>query len=243
VRVIDDQGEQRGIMSTTDAMDLAATVGLQLVEVNPKANPPVCKIMDYGKFKYETSKREREAKKNQKTSEVKEVKFRPKTHGHDFEFKLRHIRRFLGEGDKVRLVVQFRGREIIHPETGRAILDRVCKGVADIATVMQMAQLEGNRLNMVLAPKPARPGAAPPVVVTPRPRPLDAAPPRVQVERPPVAAAPGEPDEPDDDADEDDDDDEMDDADRAEAADRAKAAAEAEAAKKTEANPEAKPEA
>jgi translation initiation factor IF-3 len=242
VRVIDDQGEQRGIMSTTDAMDLAATVGLQLVEVNPKANPPVCKIMDYGKFKYETSKREREAKKNQKTSEVKEVKFRPKTHGHDFEFKLRHIRRFLGEGDKVRLVVQFRGREIIHPETGRAILDRVCKGVADIATVMQMAQLEGNRLNMVLAPKPARPGTTPAVVVTPRPRPLDAAPPRVQVERPPVAAAPSEPDEADDEDDEDDDD-EMDDADRAEAADRAKAAAEAEAAKKAEAKPEAKPEA
>ena len=214
-------------MSTTDAMDLAATVGLQLVEVNPKANPPVCKIMDYGKFKYETSKREREAKKNQKTSEVKEVKFRPKTHGHDFDFKLRHIRRFLSEGDKVRLVVQFRGREITHPETGRAILDRVCKGVADLATVMQMAQLEGNRLNMVLAPKPARPGAPVPAPVAPRPRPETAPPPRVPVPRPAATAEPGEPD--DEDEDDEDDDDEMDDADRAEAAERA---AEAEAAKK-----------
>jgi translation initiation factor IF-3 len=165
--VIDEHGEQRGIMTTQDAMELAATSGLQLVEVNPKANPPVCKIMDYGKFKYETAKRDREAKKHQKTSEVKEVKFRPKTHEHDFDFKLRHVRRFLSEGDKVRLVVQFRGREITHPETGRAILDRVVKGVVDLATVAQLAQLEGNRLNMVLAPKPQRPGMPPPT----RPKP------------------------------------------------------------------------
>jgi translation initiation factor IF-3 len=191
-------------MTTQDAMDLAATAGLQLVEVNPKAVPPVCKIMDYGKFKYETAKRERDAKKNQKTSEVKEVKFRPKTHEHDFDFKLRHIRRFLGEGDKVRLVVQFRGREITHPETGRAILDRVCKGIADIATVAQMAQLEGNRMNMVLAPKPQRPG----VVPTPAPaqRPKTA----------PGTAAAGEPAANDDDdlpplPDEDDDDEDDDD--------------------------------
>jgi translation initiation factor IF-3 len=189
-------------MTTQDAMDLAASVNLQLVEVNPKAVPPVCKIMDYGKFKYETAKRERDAKKNQKTSEVKEVKFRPKTHEHDFDFKLRHIRRFLSEGDKVRLVVQFRGREIIHPETGRAILDRVCKGIADIATVAQMAQLEGNRMNMVLAPKPAKPGAAPA-----RPKPVPGAP------APAGAAArddddlPPLPDEDDDDDDEDDDED------------------------------------
>jgi translation initiation factor IF-3 len=162
-------------MTTQDAMDLAATAGLQLVEVNPKAVPPVCKIMDYGKFKYETAKRERDAKKNQKTSEVKEVKFRPKTHEHDFDFKLRHIRRFLGEGDKVRLVVQFRGREITHPETGRAILDRVCKGVVDLATVAQMAQLEGNRLNMVLAPKPQRPGVVPTPAQRPKPAPGTAA--------------------------------------------------------------------
>ncbi|MBX7080577.1 MAG: translation initiation factor IF-3 [Nannocystaceae bacterium] len=205
VRVIDEQGEQRGIMSTQDAMELAATAGLQLVEVNPKANPPVCKIMDYGKFKYESAKREREAKKNQKTSELKEVKFRPKTHEHDFDFKLRHIRRFLSEGDKVRLVVQFRGREITHPETGRAILDRVCKGVVDLATVAQMAQLEGNRLNMVLAPKPQRGGAA-----APRPRPATpaaggAAPATVATTDPDLEDLPPLPDE-DDDDDEDEDD-------------------------------------
>jgi len=151
--VIDHEGEQRGIMPTHEAMELAVTVGLQLVEVNPKANPPVCKVIDYGKYKYETAKREREAKKNQKTTELKEVKFRPKTHGHDFDFKLRHVRRFIDEGDKVKLVVQFRGREVIHPETGRAILDRVCEGVADIGTLIQTARMEGNRMNMVLAPK------------------------------------------------------------------------------------------
>ena len=140
-------------MDTRDALDLANEVGLQLVEVNPKANPPVCKVMDYGKFKYETAKREREAKKNTTTSELKEVKFRPKTHGHDFDFKVRHCRRFLGDGDKVKLVVQFRGREVTHPETGRAMLDQVCKDVADIATVIQMPSMEGNRMNMVLGPK------------------------------------------------------------------------------------------
>ena len=127
-------------MTTQDAMDLALAAGLQLVEVNPKAVPPVCKIMDYGKFKYETAKRERDAKKNQKTSEVKEVKFRPKTHEHDFDFKLRHIRRFLGEGDKVRLVVQFRGREIIHPETGRV---GVPAAKVDGVTAREMCRIEG----------------------------------------------------------------------------------------------------
>lgn len=143
-------------MPTHEAMNLAAEAGLQLVEVNPKANPPVCKVMDYGKYKYETAKRERETKKNQKTLELKEVKFRPKTHGHDFDFKLRHVRRFIEDGDKVKLVVQFRGREVIHPETGRDILDRVCQGAADIAITIQSAQMEGNRMNMVLAPKPGK---------------------------------------------------------------------------------------
>jgi translation initiation factor IF-3 len=172
VRVIDHNGEQRGILSTHDALDLAAEAGLQLVEVNPKANPPVCKIMDYGKFKYESAKREREAKKHQKTFELKEVKFRPKTHGHDFDFKVRHVRRFLGDGDKVKLVIQFRGREVTHPETGRAILDRVCRDVADLATVVQVASMEGNRMNMVIAPKPNQGASrARPKPATPSPRP------------------------------------------------------------------------
>lgn len=159
-------------MATSQALDLAAEAGLQLVEVNPKANPPVCKIMDYGKFKYESAKRDREAKKNQKTFELKEVKFRPKTHGHDFDFKLRHIRRFIEDGDKVKLVVQFRGREVTHPETGRAILDRVVQGALDLAIVIQVAQMEGNRMNMVLAPKRDMSKSAKPVVrPTPRPSP------------------------------------------------------------------------
>lgn len=153
VRVIDHEGGQRGIMDTRDALDLAASASLELVEVNPKANPPVCKVMDYGKFKYETAKREREAKKSQTTSELKEIKFRPKTHGHDFDFKVRHCRRFLGDGDKVKLVVQFRGREVTHPGTGRAVLDRVCEDVADIAMIVQTPSMEGNRMNMVLGPK------------------------------------------------------------------------------------------
>ncbi|MCA9656956.1 MAG: translation initiation factor IF-3 [Myxococcales bacterium] len=156
VRVIDEKGEMLGILPTHEAMTRAEEAGLQLVEVNPKASPPVCKIMDYGKFKYEAAKRDREAKKHQKSTELKEVKYRPKTHDHDFDFKTKHARRFIEDGDKVKLVVQFRGREITHPETGRAILERVCKELADVATVLQMAQMEGNRMNMVLAPKVRR---------------------------------------------------------------------------------------
>lgn len=143
-------------MTTQEAMNRADEAGLQLVEVNPKTVPPVCKIMDYGKFKYETAKRDREAKKHQKTTELKEVKFRPKTHDHDFGFKTRHIRRFVEEGDKVKLVVQFRGREITHPETGRNILERIIRELADVTIILQMAQMEGNRMNMVLGPKPKR---------------------------------------------------------------------------------------
>lgn len=205
MRVIDDKGEQLGIMPTHEAMSRADELGLQLVEVNPKTVPPVCKIMDYGKFKYETAKRDREAKKHQKTTELKEVKFRPKTHDHDFDFKTRHIRRFIEEGDKVKLVVQFRGREITHPETGRKILEKVIRALADVTLILQMAQMEGNRMNMVLGPKPKRdmPKAAaakPPVVVlAPRP-----AAPAAAAAAPPAEGA-------DDDDDEDYDDDLIDD--------------------------------
>ncbi|MBV1858910.1 MAG: translation initiation factor IF-3 [Nannocystaceae bacterium] len=171
VRVIDHDGGQRGVMDTRDALDLANEHSLQLVEVNPKANPPVCKVMDYGKFKYETAKREREAKKHQVISELKEIKFRPKTHGHDFDFKVRHCRRFLGDGDKVKLVVQFRGREVTHPETGRHVLDRVVETCADIAQVIQMPSMEGNRMNMVLAPRKDAQQQAPKRPKTPTPAP------------------------------------------------------------------------
>ena len=158
VRVIDSNGEQLGIMPTADALAHAESQGLQLVEVNPKTNPPVCKILDYGKFKYETAKRDREAKKHKKSQELKEVKFRPKIGDHDYDFKVKHARRFLEEGHKVRLLVQFRGREVVHPETGRAILDRDCKDLADVATIVQIAAMEANRIGMILGPKPKREG-------------------------------------------------------------------------------------
>jgi translation initiation factor IF-3 len=194
VRVIDADGSQLGIMATHDAIVRAEEQGLQLVEVNPKTNPPVCKIMDYGKFKYETSKRERETKRNKKTQELKEVKFRPKTHDHDFDFKVKHARRFLEEGHKVRLLVQFRGREITHPETGRDVLNRVVKELMDLATVGQVAAMEGNRMSMILAPKPGR-------VIKPKP----AAPTKPRPEAKPGEPS-GEPSEDDDDLDDDDDD-------------------------------------
>ena len=152
-------------------MRRAEEQGLQLVEVNPKTSPPVCKIMDYGKFKYETAKRERETKKNKKSQELKEVKFRPKTHAHDFDFKVKHARRFLDENNKVRLLVQFRGREIVHPETGRDVLNRVVTAVSDLATVIQMPNMEGNRMSMILAPKPRRDGGVAKPKAAARPKP------------------------------------------------------------------------
>ena len=187
MRVIDDKGEQLGIMTTQEAMNRADEAGLQLVEVNPKTVPPVCKIMDYGKFKYETAKRDREAKKHQKTTELKEVKFRPKTHDHDFGFKTRHIRRFVEEGDKVKLVVQFRGREITHPETGRNILERIIRELADVTIILQMAQMEGNRMNMVLGPKPKR--DMPKGAIKPQGTPVAAMPRPIQPPHPAAVAA------------------------------------------------------
>ena len=154
--MIDADGSQLGILATQGAMSRAAEQGLQLVEVNAKASPPVCKIMDYGKFKYENAKREREAKKHKKTQELKEVKFRPKTHDHDFGFKVKHARRFLEDNNKVKLLVQFRGREMAHPEVGRAVLERVVVELSDLATVLQIPRQEGNRMSMILAPKARR---------------------------------------------------------------------------------------
>ncbi|MCA9699673.1 MAG: translation initiation factor IF-3 [Myxococcales bacterium] len=197
VRVIDADGSQLGIMQTHDAMARADEQGLQLVEVNPKTSPPVCKIMDYGKFKYETAKRDRETKKNKKSQELKEVKFRPKTHDHDFDFKVKHARRFLEDGNKVRLLVQFRGREITHPETGRDVLNRVVKEVMDLATVGQIPAMEGNRMSMILAPKPRRDGTVG--------RPKPAAP--AKVARPPRAAPDAVSESKGTDAEEDEDDD------------------------------------
>ena len=128
MRVIGADGSQVGIMPTYEAMKMAEEQGLELVEVNPRAAPPVCRIMDFGKFKYETSKKEKASRKHQSTVVVKEIKFRPKTDDHDLDFKVKHIRRFLAEGNKCRLVIVFRGREIVHPETGQAMLDAVING-------------------------------------------------------------------------------------------------------------------
>ena len=129
VRVIGADGAQIGVIPTHEALKLAEEAGLELVEVNPRAAPPVCKIMDFGKFKYETSKKEKASRKHQTTVVLKEIKLRPKTDEHDFDFKVKHIRRFLAEGNKCKLVIVFRGREIVHPETGQAMLDSVVKTV------------------------------------------------------------------------------------------------------------------
>ena len=153
VRVIGADGAQIGVIPTHEALKLAEEAGFELVEVNPRAAPPVCKIMDFGKFKYETSKKEKASRKHQSTIVLKEIKLRPKTDDHDFDFKVKHIRRFLGEGNKCKLVIVFRGREIVHPETGQAMLDSVVKAVSDIAMVEQRPMMEGRRMVMIIGPR------------------------------------------------------------------------------------------
>ncbi len=154
IRVILDEGDQLGVMPTHEALRLAEEKGLDLVEISPRAFPPVCRIMDYGKYKYEEAKKKQQARKRASTVETKEIKFRPKTEEHDMDFKVKHIRRFLEGGNKVRLAVVFRGREITHPKTGMNVLDRVVELCADIATVEMTPNMEGRRMIMVIAPKP-----------------------------------------------------------------------------------------
>jgi translation initiation factor IF-3 len=153
VRVIGADGQQVGIMPTYEALKAAEEQGLELVEVNPRAAPPVCRIMDFGKFKYETSKKEKASRKHQSTVVIKEIKLRPKTDQHDFDFKVKHIRRFLAEGNKCRLVIVFRGREIVHPETGHAMLESVIKALGDAAVVEQKAAMEGRRMVLTIGPR------------------------------------------------------------------------------------------
>ncbi|CAN5826811.1 hypothetical protein BH11MYX2_BH11MYX2_24500 [soil metagenome] len=153
IRVILDE-EQLGILPTHEALRLAEEKGLDLVEISPRAFPPVCRIMDYGKYKYEEAKKKQQAQRRASTVETKEIKFRPKTEGHDMDFKLKHIRRFLEGGNKVRLAVVFRGREITHPQTGMKVLNRVVERCNDIATVEATPNMEGRRMIMVIAPKP-----------------------------------------------------------------------------------------
>jgi translation initiation factor IF-3 len=173
VRVIGADGSQVGIIPTHEALRLAEEQGLELVEVNPRAMPPVCKIMDFGKFKYETSKKEKASRKHQSTIVLKEIKLRPKTDEHDLDFKLNHIRRFLQEGNKCKLVVVFRGREIVHPEMGQLMLDQVFKAVSDLAMVEQRSMMEGRRMVMVIGPRGGVirspvPSSAPPASSAPR---------------------------------------------------------------------------
>jgi translation initiation factor IF-3 len=166
IRVIGPQGQQMGVMTVEQALLVAEADGFDLVEVSPKAFPPVCRIMDYGKFKYELAKKDRSARKHRSTVQVKEVKFRPKTDAHDMDFKMRHLRRFLAEGNKTRLVVTFRGREMAHPAIGHALLQRVANELSDMAVIEQPAMADGKKLMLVLAPRggvvrSAGPGPAP----------------------------------------------------------------------------------
>jgi translation initiation factor IF-3 len=156
--VIDDAGQQLGIMPPPQALALARSKGLDLVEVAATANPPVCRIMDFGKFQYQEQKRTREARKHQKVIEVKEIKFRPKVDEHDYQFKKKHIERFLADGDKVKATIFFRGREMAHPEIGRRILVRLLEELVDEAIAENMPRQEGNTMHVILTRKP---GSAP----------------------------------------------------------------------------------
>jgi len=152
VRLVDDAGEQLGVMPPREAVKIAAEKGLDLVEVAPTANPPVCRIMDYGKFKYEQSKKEKEAKKNQRTISVKEVKLRPNIEDHDFLTKAKNASKFLESGDKVKVTIMFRGREITHPELGKVLCDRFAQELSSVSKVEKEAKVEGRNMIMILAP-------------------------------------------------------------------------------------------
>lgn len=155
VRVVGDDGELLGIMSPEDALKIAEEQGVDLVEVAPKADPPVCRVLDYGKYRYQQSKRLKESKKNQHVVNLKEIKYRPKTGDHDFDYKTNHVREFLKDGNKVKITIMFRGREMAHPEFGREILIRVVEGVQDLCQEMPdvgRTRLEGRNMSVVLTP-------------------------------------------------------------------------------------------
>ena len=159
IRVIDDAGQQLGIMPPPQALILARQKGLDLVEISPTAVPPVCRIMDYGKYQYQEQKRAREAKRHQKVIEVKEIKFRPKVDEHDYQFKKHHIERFIEDGDKVKATIFFRGREMAHPEIGHRILMRLIKDLEEVAMAETMPRQEGNQMHTILTGKKGAPKA------------------------------------------------------------------------------------
>jgi len=152
IRLVDQHGEQVGIIPTSEALRRASEANLDLVEVSGNSKPPVCRIMDYGKYKYEQSKKERLAKKKQHTVQMRAMRYRPKTDEHDYQFKTRHVREFLLQGSKVKVFVMFSGREMARTELGRKILDRVVEELADIAAVGQMPKMEGRHMSMILNP-------------------------------------------------------------------------------------------
>jgi translation initiation factor IF-3 len=154
VRVIDENGEQIGIMVPMRALDLARERNLDLVEISPMANPPVCKIMDYGRFKYESAKRDNDARKRQKTSEVKEIRLHAHTDTHDIEVRVKKIFQFLADGDKVKVSIQFRGREVFHPEIGRQMLESIVTQLKGAATIERSPMLEGRNMWMMLSRAP-----------------------------------------------------------------------------------------
>src|SRR5271165_335425 len=155
VRVIDANGDMLGVLQTHEALRKAQEQGLDLVEVNPKAEPPVCKILDFGKYKYEEKKKQAQARRNQSVVEIKEIKLRPKTDDHDINFKIRAARRFLEAGHKVKFTVRFRGREITHPEKAHEQLDIILKALEDVANIETRPSMEARAMSVVVAPKPA----------------------------------------------------------------------------------------
>ena len=159
IRSIDEAGKQLGIVSVAAAIERAQGKGLDLVEVAPDADPPVCRIMDFGKYQYQEQKRAREARRHQKVIEVKEIKFRPKVDEHDYQFKKKHIERFLANGDKVKATIFFRGREMAHPEIGRRILERLMGELAEVAMAEAAPRQEGNQMHVILSQRAGRKAA------------------------------------------------------------------------------------
>jgi len=153
VRVVDADGEMVGVISTQEGIEMAAEVGLDLVEVSPNADPPVCKILDYGKYKYEAQKKANEARKKQKVILIKEIKMRPGIDEHDYQVKMRNVRRFIDDGDKVKMTIRFRGREMAHQNLGMDVLHRVRDEMLELAKVEQFPRSEGRMMTMVLTPK------------------------------------------------------------------------------------------
>jgi translation initiation factor IF-3 len=206
--VIGAQGEQLGILTIEAALAAAQETGFDLVEISPTAKPPVCKIMDYGKFKYDEKKRAAQAKKKQFIVQVKEVKLRPKTDDHDYDFKVRNVRRFLEEGNKAKLTLMFRGREIVHKDIGQKVLMRVVEDLKDLAIVEQTPRMEGRQLFMILAPNPkwkppkvtriADPAAPKAPTAKPVPQPAEAAAqaPAAELVAPAIEAAAAAPKQP-----------------------------------------------